>query len=175
MLGLAPQPLHRLHPRGPIPHLDLLGADAHFHPFADQPRRHRVSVLLHLDGAPLPHLHPTTLHRLQPLRRQATQLGHLLLELLGTLPVPPRHQDAHEFPVLRAAAKVPAATQQQRLLHALLETPVPLLAVSVLVPAVRIRGLGRHSIVTQQRLIPGRVLLRVAVVVHGQRHPIGAI
>jgi hypothetical protein len=50
-----------------------------------------------------------------------------------------------------------------------------LLAIAVLVAAVRIRGLGRHPVVTHQGLIARRVALGVAVLVHGQRHAVGAM
>jgi hypothetical protein len=50
-----------------------------------------------------------------------------------------------------------------------------LLAVAVLVATVGVRGLGCHAVVTQQGLIARRVLLGVTVVVHGQRHTIGAM
>jgi hypothetical protein len=175
MLRLATQPLHRLHQRPRVPHLDLLRTDPRFHPLPDQPRRHRVGVLLHLDRAPLAHPHLPTFCRLQPPRWQGSQPPLLLGKLLRTAGVPPRHHVTHELPVRLPTGEVSTATQQQLLLQRLLETPMALLAVAVLVPAVRIRRFGRHTVVTHQRLIPARVLLRVPVVVHGQRHAVGAM
>jgi hypothetical protein len=99
----------------------------------------------------------------------------LLLKLAGAARIPPGHQRTHELPVLLPAAEVPAATQQQLLLQRLLEAAMALLAVAVLVPAVRIRGLGHHAIVTHQGLITGRVPLGVPVLVNGQRHAVGAM
>jgi hypothetical protein len=175
MLRLASQPLHRLHQRARIPHLDLLRTDPRFQPFPDQPRRHRVRVLLHLDRAALTHPHLLAFRRLQPTRRQRPQLRPLLDKLLRSAGVPPSHQGTHELPVGLSTGEVPTATQQQLLFQRLLETPMALLAVAVLVPAVRIRGLGRHTVVTHERLIPAGVPLRVPVVMHGQRHAVGAM
>jgi hypothetical protein len=50
-----------------------------------------------------------------------------------------------------------------------------LLAVAVLVAAVRVGRLGLESVRRQQRPLAGRVLLGVAVVVDGQRHAIRAV
>jgi hypothetical protein len=50
-----------------------------------------------------------------------------------------------------------------------------LLAIAVLVAAVGVSGFGRHAVVTHQGLILRRVLLRVAVVMHRQRHAVGAV
>jgi hypothetical protein len=175
MVRLTTQPLHRLHQRFPVPHLDPLGADPRFHPLTSQPRRHRVSVLLHLDRAALAHPHPLALQRLQPPRRQRTQPRLLLLKLLGPARIPPGLQHTHELPVFFATAKVSAAAQQQFLFQGLLETPMALLAIAVLVAAVGVRGFGRHAVVAHQGLILRRVFLRVAVVMHRQRHAVGAV
>jgi len=172
MLRLATQPFHRLHLRTRVPHLDHLGAAARLHPLADQTRRHRVGVLLHLDRAALAHAHPLTLQRLQTTRRQRPQPRLLLLKLLPAARVPPSHQRTRELPVILAADEIPAATQQQLLRQRVLETPMALLTVAVLVAAVGVGGLRRHTVVTHQRLIPRRVLLEVAIVVNGQRHAI---
>ncbi|HWY88461.1 MAG TPA: hypothetical protein VNX28_17245 [Gemmataceae bacterium] len=149
VLALTTQALHRLHPRPRVPHLDLVRTDPRFHPFPDQPRRHRVRVLLHLDRAPLAHTHPRPFQRLQPLYRQRMKPCLILPKLLPTARVPPRHQRPHELPVVLAAAEVTTATQQQGLVQLLLETPMPLLAITVLVAARRIRRLGRHAIMPQ--------------------------
>jgi hypothetical protein len=175
MLRLTTQPLHGLHPLPRVPHLEHLGTQAHFHPLPDQARRHRVRVLLHLDRAPLAYLGPLPLQRLQTTPRQRTQPPCLGPELVPAARVPPRPQDAHELQVRLTAGEVAAPTQQQSLLQRLLETPVALLAIAVLVTAVRIGGLGRQAVVPQQRLVPGRVTLGVAVVMHRQRHPVGAM
>jgi hypothetical protein len=175
MFRLATQPLHRLHPHARVPHLDLFRADTRFHPLSPQPRRHRVRVLLHLDRAALADPRRLTLKCFQPPRGQGTQPRLLLPKLLGPAPVPLGHQHAQQLPVLLPTGEFPAATHQQFLLHRFLETPMALLAVAVLVPAISIRGLRRHLVVTQQRLIPGRVPLGVPVVVNGQRHAVGAV
>jgi hypothetical protein len=175
VLALATQPLHRLHARAGVPHLDRVGADACFHALSPQPRRHRVRILLYLDCAPLAHTHPLPLQSLQSLRGQRTQPPLLLRKLLLPTRVPLRHQRQHELPVFLLTREIPAATQQQRLLHLLLKTSMPLLAVAVLVTARRIRCLGKNTVMTQQRLVFPRILLHAPLVVHRQRHPVRAV
>jgi hypothetical protein len=41
-----------------VPHLDALGVEAGFHPLVDEPARHRVDVVLHVDDAARFHAHP---------------------------------------------------------------------------------------------------------------------
>lgn len=175
VLGLATQAFHRLHPRPRVPHLNHLGTDARLDPLPPQACRHRVNVLLHLDRAALADPHRLTFQRLQPTLRQRPQPWLLLHELLPAAGVPPGHQRTHQLPVFLPTGEVPAATQQQLLGQRLLQAPMALLAVAVLVPAVRVRGLGRHTVVTHQGLIPGRVLLEVPVVVNRQGHAVGAM
>lgn len=50
-----------------------------------------------------------------------------------------------------------------------------LLAVPVLMGAGRVGRLGHDAVMPQQGLILGCVLLRVAVVMHGHRHAVGAV
>jgi hypothetical protein len=123
--------------------------------------------------APSAHAQALPFQRLQPSCRQRPQVPHLRHELLLPPLIPPGHHGQHELPVRLAAAELSAATQQQRLLHGLLETPMALLAVAVLVGAVGVRCLGLHSVMSQQRPIVLRVLLRVAVVMHRQGHAVG--
>ncbi len=175
MLRLAAQPFHRLHPRTGIPHLDRLGAAAGLDQLAAQPRRHRVSVLLHPNRGALAHPHPLALQRFQSLRRQRTQLPLLLRERRAAARVAAGHHVAHELPVRLAAGEVAAATQQQFLRQHLLETPMRLLAIAILMAAVGVGGLGRQAVVTQQRLVACRVLFRMAVVMHRQGQAIGAM
>jgi hypothetical protein len=128
-----------------------------------------------LDGAPLSHPHPDALQALQAALGQAPHPRQFFLELVGPHRVPPRHQRPQKPHILLAAGEVPAAAHQQGLVHGLLETPMSLFAVAVLVAAVRIGRLADHAVVTQQRLVPGRVLLRIAVLVNSHRHAIGAM
>ena len=172
VLRLATQSFHPLHPLAGIPHLDLLHANARLDPFPTQPRRHRVCVLLHLDRRALAHPHTLTFACLQPTLGQWSQTHLLLGKPARPARVSPGHQCAQKLLVLLATAKVPAAAQHQLLLQRLLETPMPLLAISVLVAAVGVRGLGRHAVVSHQTLIPRRILLQVPIVVNGKGHPV---
>jgi hypothetical protein len=166
------QPRHPLHHFPRVPDLDLLDPNPHFDLLADQPRRHRIRVLLHPDRAPSLHTHTLPDARLQPSCRQRPQQRLLLGELRHPPLVPLRHHPLHQLPVRFPAGEVPAATQEQRLLHPLLEMTVRRLHVSVLVAARRVRRLRRHTVVSQQRTVLRGELLRVPVLMHCQRHPI---
>jgi hypothetical protein len=175
VVGLAAQPFHLLHALAGGPHLDRLGRDVRLDDLPDQPRRHRVGVLLHLNRAAPAHLDPLPLQRLQPPRRQRPQPGHFRRHRRGPRRVSPRHQRPHELPVSVPAREVPAAAQQQGLLDGFLEAALRLLAIPVLMRTGRVGRLGRDAIMPQQGLVLGRVLLRVAVVMHRQRHAISAM
>ena len=175
MFRLTTQPFHLLHQRPGVPHLDLLRSDPRFHPFTNQSRRHRVSVLLHLHRAALAHTHLLSFHGLQSALRQAPQPTGFFLEQLSAARVPHRCHATHQLPVFLPAAEVPAATQQQRLLEGILEATMALLAVAVLVTTVGIGGFRRHAVVTHETLIPRRISLDIAVMMHGQRHAVGAV
>lgn len=175
MLPLPAQPLHPLHQRAGIPHLNLLGTHAGFQPLAPQPRRYRIDVLLHLNRAALAHPHPLTLLRLQATLGQPSQPLIFLSKRHRPARIPPGHQRPHEGSIVVPAGEVPTATQAQFLVQGFLETAMTLLTITVLVSAVRIGGLRDHPVVPQQRLIAGGVLFGVAVVMHRQRHAVGAV
>jgi hypothetical protein len=175
MLGLPTQSFHLLHQRPRVPHGDRLRPDAYLHLFADQTRRHRVDVGFHPDRAPPADPHPGPLQRLQPPRRQRTQLAQLLPPGCRAAAVALRHHRQHELPVRLPAAERAAATQQQGLLQGFLEASMPLLAVAVLVAAGGVGRLRLQTVVTQQGLVLRRVLLRRPLVVDRQRHPIGPV
>jgi hypothetical protein len=175
VLALPAQPRHPLHQGVGVPHLDLLHAQAHLDDLADQPRRHGVGVAPHLDGAAPAHAHPQALLRLQPPRRQPPQRGQLRRYRRLPRLVPPPDQLAQEPLVGGAIGEVPAAAQQQRLRHGLLEAPVALLAIAVLVSAGRVGRLAAHPVVRQQRRVPRREPLGLAVGVDRQRHPVRAV
>jgi hypothetical protein len=172
VFGLAAQPLHRLHQRTRVPHLDDFGTDPRFHPLSPQPCRHRIDVLLHLDGAALAHPRPLTFQRLQPPGRQRPQLGLLRCKRLDPVGIPPILHGAHQPPVFLATCEVAATTQQELLFQRFLEAAMPLFAIAILVAARRIGRLGRHAIVTHQGLVASGVLLRVTVLMNRQRHAI---
>jgi len=146
VLRLAPQPFHLLDQLPGVPHLDRLGTDPHLDDFPDQPRRHRVRILLHLDRAAPTHLDPRPLPRLQPPRRQRTQVGHFRGYRVGPRRVPTRHQRHHELPVRFPAGEIAAAAQEQGLGQGLLEAPVRLLAIPVLMGAGRVGRLGFDAV-----------------------------
>jgi hypothetical protein len=173
MLALATQARHPLQALLGVPNLDLLHADPHLDLFADQTRRDRVGVVFHANGASPPHAHLGTLQTLQPLGWQRPQVRHLLGDLGHPAGIPLGQHDQHQLPVFVSAGKLPAATQQQRLLQRRLEMPMGRLHVAILMPTGRVGRLRMHAVMPHQRTILVRELLRLAVVMHRQSHAVG--
>ena len=171
----APQPGQHLDPLLPVPDLQVLDEQPHLDRLADQPTGHRVAVAADVNQAALIDLHAQPLARLQPPHRQRPQHGDLLgqprpppgVELLQDL--------TQKLRVRLAAGEVAAAAQHQRLVHRLLETPVPLLDVAILVSVVGLNLLPHESVVLQQRLVALRKLLALRQVVDGRAQPVGAV
>jgi hypothetical protein len=168
----APQPWHLLHALLPIPHLQVLRVHAHRHLFADQAARHRVAVPAHVNQAAAIHAALHELPRFQPSRRQRAQHLQLFRQPHTPARVLLAAHRLQKLPVLLPAREIPTAPQQQRLLHRLFETAMPLLRVAVLVRVVRLDLLAHQPIVIQQGLIAARELLPVGQVVHGGAHAV---
>jgi hypothetical protein len=107
-----------------------------------------------VDGAPGIHPHPQPPTRLQPSRRQRPQHRDFLHQPLLPPGIELREQLPQEVRVRRAARKLPAAPQHQRLRQRPLELAVALLDVAVLVRLAGIDRLALQTVVPQQRLIP---------------------
>jgi hypothetical protein len=124
MLVLAPQARHPLHQFLGIPDLDGLHANPRLNLLADQTRRYRVGLVFDADGAPPPHTHALPLQALEPVPRQGPQVGHLVGDFRRPASIPLPLHGQHQLPIVVTAGEIPAATQQQRLLHRLLEMPM---------------------------------------------------
>jgi hypothetical protein len=111
VLVLAAQPFHRLHPLRGVPDLDLLYPHPHFDGLTDQPRWHRVGVVLDPDRATPAYLDVPPLQGLQPACRQWPQLRLFDGQRRRPCPVPLRHQGHHELPVGFPTGEVPTAPQ----------------------------------------------------------------
>jgi hypothetical protein len=175
MVVRAPQPWQRELELVGIPDLDRFGADARFDHFPLEPGRHRIGVLQHADRGSLAHLHPQAHERLQSACGQVTQVCHFLGDLQPSASIASIAHLIEECLVLLTAGKIPAATQQQRLLHGRLETVMGLFAIAVLMPAVGVGRLGLDAIVLHERLVVAGEHLGVAVRMHGQGHAVGAV
>ncbi len=149
VLAPATQARQLVHTPLRVPDLDPLGEHAGLDPLADQPAGHRVDVLVHMDGAAAIHAHPHALARVQTTRRQRPQHG----QLLGQTRLPARvllhKQLTQERFIRRSAEKIPAATQEQCLLHGSLEAMMALLDVAVLVAVAGVDGLALQAIMLQ--------------------------
>jgi hypothetical protein len=175
VLAAAPQPRHPLHQLLRVPHLHVLGVQPHLDPLADQPARHRVRVPADVDRAPRVHPHLDPARRLEPTRRQRTQVLHLPGLLLPAVRVQLAEQVAEVVLVRRAAGEVPAAAEHQLLVEGLLEPPVPLLHVPVLVPVPGPDRLPLQAVVPQQRLVPLCELRTRRPPRDRGREPVGAV
>ena len=149
MLVLAPQARHPLHQVPGIPDLDLLQADACLHLGAQQAGRHRVGIVFDPNRTAAAHDHALPFQALQPTRRQGMQVRQLLGELGCPARIAPGEHIQHQGPVRLAAGKIPAATQQQRLLHGRLEMPMRRLHIAILMAAGRVGRLRLHPVMTQ--------------------------
>ena len=172
MLVLTSQAGHGQHQLLGIPHLDHLRRHSRFHPFTDQPGWDRIQVPFHRNGAARTYSHFQSLEGFQTPRRQWSHphsfLGQALLPACVTLST----QRLEERCVLFSGGKVPAATQQQFLFQLSFELVVALFDIAVLMPLARVDGLTLHPVVAQQGSVTLRKQLRVAILMHGQAHPI---
>jgi hypothetical protein len=121
MLVFATQTRHPLDQLLAIPYLDLLHPDPGLDLLADQPRRHRIRILLHANGTAPLDTDTLAATRFQTFSRQRTQQCHLLTQLRHAAGIALGHHALHQVPVLIPTGKVPTATQQQSLIHRRLE------------------------------------------------------
>ena len=154
VLPAATQPRHPFHQLLRVPHLHVLGVQTDLDPLADQSARHRVRVPLDVDRAARIHLHLDAARRLEPTRRQRSEVFHLLGLLRTAIRVELCEQVAEVVLVRLAGGEVPAPPEHQLLVEGLLEPPVSLLDVPVLVAATGLDRLAFEAVVLQQRLIP---------------------
>ena len=148
--------------------------DPHVDPLADQPAVHRVDVVLHVNQAASIHAHVQAFGTLQP-RRQRPQQGQLLRQTPLPARVPLPRQLLQEPVVERPIRKLPTATQQQGLIHQILEVPMRRLDVTVLVRLPWLDLLHRQIVVLHQPRIALREFLGVRQIVHGAGQPIRAM
>jgi hypothetical protein len=172
---LPTQSRHPLNQGIAVPDLDLFDSQTHLDDFPDQTGRDRVEVAPHLDRAPAPYAYAPALLGVQPPGRQRPQSAHLRLQ--GRLPasVALSLHIAQKGLVLGPAGEVATATEQERLVHRLLEPAMALLTITVLMPAGRIGGLGNHAVVGQQGPVGRRKLLCLTIGIHSQGHAVGAV
>ena len=173
LVAAAQTRLHFLLPLA-VPHLDRVGRHPYLHVLADQPRRHRVDVPFDADRAARLHAHLHDAERLLSTRRQRMQVLAFVDELLRSRLVPSRAHIVQKGHIGFLAGKVVTATQEQRLLHRLLEAIVTLLSIAVLVTLAGVDRLRLHSVVRHQRLVPACELLG-ARILHRQAHTVGAM
>lgn len=158
-----------------IPHFQVLHVQPHFHPFADQPARHRVVVPLDVDQAAAVHARRHSFARFQTPRRQRTQLRQLFRQAIAPARVELVQLPIQKKFVVRPAREIPAAAQHQGLIDGLFEAIMPLLDVAILIAMPRLNLLRRHAAMRHQAFVTLRELFLIRGVVHGQAHPIGAM
>jgi len=127
----------------------MFQVNSHFDALADQPAVHRIHVVLHPNQAAGGHGRLQPLARLQTACRQRSQHGALLGQSPASIQVALPAHLFQERLVLRAAGKVPAATQQQRLLHRVFEMPMRRLGIAVFVGLARLDLLPHQSVMFQ--------------------------
>jgi hypothetical protein len=156
MLRVATQARQALDTALAVPHLQVLGVDPDIDALPAQPAVHRIEIAAHANQTPLRHGHAHAFAALLPARRQWPQQRPLLVETFLPARVPPPHHLAQEGQVLFPAGEVASATQQQPLLHRLLEVPVRRFHVAVFVARGRVRLLHHLPVVGHQLLVTPR-------------------
>jgi hypothetical protein len=174
---LAPtvQTRQRLHQLLAVPHLDPLGVQPRLHACTDQPAVHRVGVVLDADDAPRRHrrLHALATH--QRRRRQRPQYRPFFRQPRLPAAVALAGHFFQKLLVRRSAGKIPAATQQQRLIHGILEVAMRRLGIAVLVRLPRTNLLARQSVIAKQLHVTRRQLLLLRQVVDRAAHAVAAV
>jgi hypothetical protein len=125
-----------------------------------------------MDQAALVHATTPPLTRLQPPRRQRPQHRQLLRQPLKPAGIELLLHAVQQAAVLVPIREIPTAAQQQRLVHGLLEPPVPLLDVAVLVRVVGLDLLADQPVMIEQSLIAPRELFALRQVVHRRAQPV---
>jgi hypothetical protein len=175
VLAAATQTRQRLHPLLAVPHLQVFGIDPHLDPLADQPAVHRVDVVMHVNQTAAVHRDRQPLATVQPPWRQRPQHR----QLLSQPPLPARvalpRQLLQERSVLLTAGEISAATQQQGLVHRVLEVPVRRLGIAVLIAFARLRLLHRQAVMRHQALVALGELLALRQVVDRAAEAVGAM
>jgi hypothetical protein len=175
MLVTATQPRQMLDQLLCVPHFEVLYEETDLDLLADQATGHRVTVAVDVDQAAAIDARHHTLASLQAAGRQGLQPCPFLGQSLAPPGIELHQQLPQERGVVLAPGEVPAATQHQRLIDGALETPVPLLDVTVLVGLAGLNLLARYSIVGQQCLITLAELLLLGEVVDSRAQAIGAM
>lgn len=142
---------------------------------ADQAARYRINIVLDSDQTTAVHRHLQPLVGIQPSRRQRSEHRQLLDQPRLPPQVPLPTHLVEERLVRFPTGKIPTATQEQRLLHRLLEVPMRRLRIAILVRVVRLDLLADQTVVRQQSFIARRELAPLREVVDRRRHPVAAV
>lgn len=160
LLAAATQTRKLLHTLLPVPHLQVLRVDAHLDLLADQPAVHRIDVVLHPDQTAARDRYAQTLAAFQASRRQRPQHRPFFGKTPPPRAIPLPCYLLQEGRVLLAAGKIPAAAQQQRLLHRVLEVPMRRFHIAIFMRCPGVDPLAHEAVVGQQSLIaPGEILI----------------
>jgi hypothetical protein len=155
-----------------VPHFQVLGVQTHLDLLANQSAWHHITVPLDMNHAAEIDAALQALICSQASRRQRSQDRHFLCETLTPSGVEPRFEFVEKTRVGVASGKVAAAPEHQRLIHRLLETPMPLLDVAILVGVGCLNLLPNKSVMFEQSLVTPRELLALGRVIHRQAHSI---
>jgi hypothetical protein len=156
-----------------VPHFQAFRAQTHLDLLTNQPAGHHITVPLDMNHAARVDTTLQALIRFQSPRRQRSQNRHFLGEPLTPAGVEPRLEFVQKSRVGVAIGKVAAAPEHQRLIHRLLEAPMPLLDVAILVGMGCLNLLPNKSVMFEQSLVTPRELFALGGVIHRQAHPIG--
>ena len=154
VLVASHQPRQRVDLLAGVPDFHAVGGQPRFECLAYQPAVHRIHIAMNVDQTPRVHPRGQPQTTLQTLRRKRSQDGEFF-----RVPIMPRcvargDHLLQKRRVLVAAAEVPAAPQEQRLIHGVLEVAMRRLGIAVLVRLPDIDPLAGQAVMFQQAAIP---------------------
>ena len=159
----------------PVPHLQVLRINTHLDRLANQSAVHRIHVVLHPDQTAAADRDAQTLAAFQTPCRQGPKhrlfFGKTPLPLAVSWPLHFLQEGRIPFP----AGEIPAATQQQRLLHRVLEMPMRRLHIAVLMRLTGVDLLPHQAVVAQQGLIACREVPIIRQILHRTAQAVAAV
>jgi hypothetical protein len=162
------QPRHRVDRLVAVPELDSFSVQPHLDLLSHQAAVNAVGVALHLHETSRVDTRRQPQHTVESRRRQRLQGGEFLGVAIGSRHIPKRHDLLKKGRVLVPAGEVPAAAQQQGLIHGVLEVSVRRFGIAVLMRLAHIDPLADQTVMREQSLIPRlKLALRRQVVDRG--------
>lgn len=167
---LADQPRHGLNEVSLMRHYDLFGTDPQVDELADQSAGNRIGIGSHIDRTAARDSHTfDDVVGVEPFVRQPVQMCEILKKRLPPVVIGTPHQVFHEVNVLFTALEVSTATQQERLVNAILEMSIGRFNVAIFVGTASVRAFRCTVVIIHQGRIPLGEFFATGVISHSRR------